>query len=599
MKSSNTWRLFFCAAALFAFIYFFESRDEKHTPSESQPVIFAKILPREITAVEYRNPASNQVMRAERTNETWRLTAPAYPAQATPIESFLAQVMALPKVDVISPSEVVGRLKEFGLEPPAGVVSLNVGSNKHQLQIGGRDPISNQLYVQMAGSAEVILTDGAFLKALPTSVDAWRSPMLALMDGRQINRFQIRAQARVLEFEHDTNKLWRITKPTPARANNDRIDQLLRRLYATQVKQFVTDLPVVDLERYGLQSPAPLELTFFAETNRVTSFEFGSSPTNDPSSIYVRRMMHTNIVTISRELFDELNQPYKAFHDQWLISIDTNVLTQIRVNGTNGFTITKITNGVWRITEPTAMPADSELVQVFLRKISALEIVDFAKDVPSEADLKERGFSPPRLSIALFGAQTNVTGLVTNPLISELTFGANNSDDTIFARRSDEIPIYVTPYADLWLLPNFAWQLRERRIFNFAPTNVIRLDVISGGVTRGGPRVAGGWTTNELQNAAMDESLFRLGKLQAGRWLAKGARDLSSFGISGTTPKQLQLTIVQGGATNISTIWFGKRGVRNNIYAAIVLPGDNDVTAFEFPGETFDLLALAGLAPAP
>jgi hypothetical protein len=597
MKSSNTWRLFFSALALFAFIYFYESRDEKRAPSAGATPIFGNILTREITAVEYRNPASNQVIRAERTNDAWRLTTPLYPAQTTPIEVFLSQVAVLPKLDVINPSAVVGRLKEFGLEPPAGVISLNVGSNKHQLQIGGRDPISNQLYVQMAGSAEVILTDSAILKAIPASVDAWRSLMLTHLGGRPFDRLQIWIQQRLLEFERDqTNQLWRISKPTPARADSVRLDQLISRLTATQVKQFVTDLPVVDLERYGLQSPA-LELALLNETNRVTSFQFGSSPANDPGSIYVRRMMHTNIVTVSREIFDELNQPYKAFHDPRLISADTNQLTQIRINGTNGFTVAKVTNGVWQVTEPAPMAADPGLMRQFLGLLGEIKIVDFAKDVPSEADLKAAGLTPPRLTVSLFAAVTNSVGAVSNALISEVSFGSNKEVDTIFSKRNDEIPIYVSPFGEVLPLPNFGWQLRDRRIFNFASTNVTGVGVIVGSITNMGGRNAFGWTTNEILNAQIDESLYRLGNLHARRWVAKGTRNVSSFGISDDSVK-FQMQVAQNGLTNSHTIWFGKRGIQNNIYAATVLPGDDEVTAFEFPGELYELLAQAGLAPA-
>src|SRR6185436_14421436 len=123
-----------------------------------------------------------------------------------------------------------------------------------------------------------------------------------------------------------------ISKPTPARANQQRVRRLLQLLDAAQVKQFVTDSPAADLERFGLQNPE-LKLAYIQDTNRVASFEFGASPTNDPAGIYVRRSSATNIVTVSRELFDELNQPPKEFRDPQLISIDEKQITQLRING--------------------------------------------------------------------------------------------------------------------------------------------------------------------------------------------------------------------------------------------------------------------------
>src|SRR5436190_6754936 len=291
MNSKTTWRLLFAAVALFAFIYIYERKTGHEKVEPGKALIFPKLAASSVTGVEIQT--TNMVLRAERTNDTWRLTRPFYPAQATPIEQFVAALTAMPKFDVIGASEVSaqpGKLKDYGLEPPVATFAVTQGTNRYLLHLGNMTALRDQMYATMPGSGEVLVTDASILKALPASVNQWRSPMLLHLDGRPFDHIQIRAGQRVLEFARDvTNAVWRIRKPTPARANHQRIVELLQQLQTTRVKEFVTDSPTADLEKYGLQTPE-LELSFALDTNRVIALEFGTSPTNDPGSVYVRRL---------------------------------------------------------------------------------------------------------------------------------------------------------------------------------------------------------------------------------------------------------------------------------------------------------------------
>lgn len=596
MKSRTTWRLFFAAIALFAFIHFFESRSRRSVGPAPHARIFQKIDARAVGVLEIR--ASNLVIRAERTNETWRLTTPFYPAQSTPIDLFVRVLADLPKLEVITASEVStksGKLKDFGLDPPLAILSMTQGSNRFNLHIGSRTPIVDQLYAQVPGSTEVLMTDLSILKVMPQSANEWRSAMLLQMAGRPFDHMQIRAGQRLLEFERDpTNVLWRISKPTPARANTERITQILQRLNTTEVKQFVSDSPAADLERYGLQPPE-LELSFSMDTNRVAALEFGGSPTNDPGSVYVRRPSTTNIVLVARDLLDALNQPHKAYHDPRLLSFDPAQLSSIEVNGTNGFTVV-LTNGLWQITAPKPLPVDAELMRLFIRNLQEMEIADFAKDVPTDDDLKQFGLAPAQFSIGLFTTRTNASGASTNTLLLELDLGGTRTEDTIYARRTDETPVYVTPN-NPWLFPRVAWKLRDRRVFNFAGSNVTALAVSWRGQTNRIARSPQGWVADPIKNLEVEEMLHRLGELKARNWTDQGMQRLAQYGFA-PDGLAIEATVTRDGAAQPIILQFGKRGIRNNVYAATILPGDTEPTLFEFPGELHQQLLQAFNLPA-
>lgn len=585
MSSKTTWRLFLLAVGLFAYIYFVDTREKKSNARATQ-LVFGGLQANAIGAVEVH--LSNQVVRAEKTNDSWRLTTPLYPAQATPIESFLETLTDLEKKFVISPSEVSaqpGKLKDYGLEPPLLSVSIAIGSNRHHLYLGARTPISDGIYAQMAGSGEVLVTDSAILKAIPTNADQWRSPFLAQLAERQFDHIQIRAAQRVIEFERDaTNQVWRISKPTPGRANNERVRQIIQGLNVARVNQFVTDSPGADLERFGLQTPA-LELSLFLDTNRVSGFEFGASLTNDPGSIYVRRLSAMNIVTTARDLFDLLNLAPTEFRDRQLLSMSRDEFSVIQVNGTNGFTLAR-TNNQWAITAPAPISTDQDLAKGFISLLLNMDIADFVKDVPTEADLKQFGLTPPQMSIALYGSNTNGAS-VTNMLLTQLDFGEQKKTDAmIYARRSDEPPVYLT--ADIsMLLPKQSWQLRDRRLFNFAPTNVVAIAFTVGDKSyRIARRATGMWTEQLVENEKIEDFFFRLGRLMTRNWSGKGTQKTRDLGM-GESRLRIEVELTPEVSKTPLKVWFGNAAVRNNIYSATILPGDTEPTSFEFPGELY------------
>lgn len=597
MNSKTTWRLLGLAVALYLFIYFYEGR---RAVSKTAVAASLKLLPNlnPGRAASLDLSWSNQVLRAQKSDEGWSLVSPAYPAQVTAIENFVLTLKDLPRHSTLSAGDVAsgGGLKEFGLEPPFATLTLRQESNRFQLNLGSRTPLANQIYVQTPGSAEIHVTDASLLAQFPRSPNDWRSPMLMDLSGIAYDRVQIRAGPRVFELEQDrTNKIWRIAKPIPARANPNRIDQLLHLLREARVSQFVTDQPNPDLDKYGLQAP-DAAISFGLDTNTLLSVEFGTPSTNAPNEIYAFRSRNTNIVAVPKELVDFLKLPYKQYHDPRLVSFSPATVDKITVKGGDGFTLQRLTNRLYQITEPAPLPTDPELVAQFFTNFFALEIVDFAKEVPTEPDLKQYRLAPPLSSFSLFSSATNSVGVATNTLLAEVGFGAALLD-TVFARRSDETPIYLTRLGDYQTLPLFSWQLRDRRIWNFAGTNVSALVVSNKGRTVRIPRnPATGWTSDPIQNAVIDETLHQIGQSKALAWVGKGGKRLKELGLA-EEAFGLDIEFSRSGAPEKVSLSFGKGTIRGNVYAAVFLDGETEKTIFEFPGAHFRSL-IGNLAPA-
>ncbi|KAB2662634.1 MAG: DUF4340 domain-containing protein [Verrucomicrobia bacterium] len=600
MNTKTTIRLMMLAITLFAVIWLLDRRRQNSGEVKTGP---PQLLPdfrrQQIVALEYSG--TNDTLRAERAGDGWRLTVPVYPAQNTPIEALLDTLAKAKILGRITAREVIAEaagLKAFGLEPPAATITLHYPQGRANLKIGSKTPLVDQFYVQKLGEPDLFVIDAALWRALPKSAQEWRSPQLVQLTGVPYDRILIRSGSRLVEVER-TNRVWRLTKPLPARADSSRIEQLVQQINLARVNKFVSDLPTADLERYGLQTPE-LELHFLQGTNRLIELEFGSSPTNDPTQVYARRLTQTNIVTVDRILLEALNLPYKAFHDSHLANVEISRVDSIEVHGLENFTLQKGTNGVWQISQPVAMPADARLVRQFLTNLASLEIVDFAKDVPTDTELREFGLMPPSRTYVLRTTATNAAGTLTNMTIAQMDFGTNRID-TSFARRPDETPAYLVRYGDLLELPKHSYEVRDRKFWNFPSSNIVAITSTFNGIS---PRLVRnpsfGWAQDPIINAAVEESLYRTSQLEVAAWTARGDAKLRALGFNNAS-FNLKFEVVTNSTIQTYQITFGSRSPRQNIYATIVPTNETERLIFEFPGSLYaDLVAHLGqVFPTP
>jgi hypothetical protein len=578
MNPRQTWLLVLVAALLFCFIYFFERHQKGVAPLAPSQVV--NLQPQQITGVEI-TVGTNQVVAAAKKNGFWFLTRPPYPAEQTPIESFTGSLLDLRVADEIPPGEALAQgIKSFGLAPPQATVTLEGPGKRLTLLIGNKTVLTNNVYMQIAGSNDVLITQAGILDKIPSSSDLWRNRSLLPFETMNFDHVQIRSGTRLVEVERNpTNKFWRISKPIPARADQDRISGLLQVVRNARVDGFVTDSPTADLDRYGLQSP-DLELSFLQGTNNVAQVQFGASPTNLANEVYARRSANTNIVLVDRRLADFLRQPYKTFHESHLLSGQLQEVDRIEARSIENFALQRDSTNRWILTEPQRVPAAPQSVALFMTNLANLEILDLVREVPSEDDLKALGFGTPIASYALYDTITNSLGLLTNVLMTRIDFGTNQVD-TIFVRRSDESPIYLTRLSDMLALPKRVLDLRDRTVWRFESSNIVSLTITnkgqSGLLGRG---QNGQWSGDAVLNAAIDETLHRLGELEAISWVARGAQRLKLFGITENS-YAIKIDLAQDGKTESHYLAFGNASPARNVYASTILPGETEPVIFE------------------
>ncbi|MFM2295084.1 MAG: hypothetical protein RLZZ350_1497 [Verrucomicrobiota bacterium] len=542
MNTRATKLLVLAALGLFAFIFFIERHHSTTTEIAKPAPILAALQPDAVTSIEV-HALNAPAFTVEHKKENWQLTQPyAANAQENFITALLQVLHGLKWQSRLTPADLKDQPnpdREFGFAPPHAVLKFSQPTGALTLTLGGRTATGDALFVRVNDDPTIFLVDANLARLIPPAAAAWRDPALANLKNLNFDRVIVTNGAKVFELQRDaTTKLWRMTRPLEARADNPRIADLLAKLQAAHVSAFVTDDPKADLEIYGL-APADFELTLAHGETSLLTLQLGKSPTNKLEQAFVRRAGQPSIGLIAKEEFAAWRGSPEEFRDRHLVELAAAPFDEIEARGNSNFLLRQDSNAVWRVVSPENFAADVVLVRDWLGALANLQITQFVKTVVTEPDLPGYGLAPAAAQIFIRDGTNAVT---------ELAFSAPQAGGKVFARRADETSVYAVRPEELRKLATSAWQLRERALWNFSETNVTRLTLKQRGVTR--ELVHG--ATNQwsfaagsegiINTFAVEEAVHRLGQLGADAWLARGESERARFGFSADSGA-IQLTL--------------------------------------------------------
>jgi hypothetical protein len=580
MNLKNQWIWVVLAAGLLGFILV--ERQVK-SPAQAGPVrVVRDLRPGAVTSVQVRPKAQLEV-RADRTDDGWRLTEPVnYPAQSANVDNLLKALADLSAAAYITAAELKNQPKadeDYGFTQPQASIIIRQPGKQFQILIGTLTAPGDQVFVQVVGVEAVNVVDAGLLKLIPKSANDWRDTALIRVKNLGFDQLAVTNAGRVIHFQKVAQD-WRMTSPIEARADSARVDECLQRLEGLEVGSFVSDDPAADLESYGLQ-PADLEIGLSQGTNLVALVQFGKSPTNSTGQLYARRFGQKTIVTVPRDPLTLWRGSVKDFREQHLLSGAEGV-NLVEVQAAETFSLIQQSSNSWRVM-PQDFPADSGLVADLVANLASMQIVEFTKDVVTPIDFTNYGLALPSAKYTLKVSRPDSTN---NTLFAELDFGATQNE-RVFARRSDETSVYAVSSKDFQRLPVKALQLRERQIWNFSENEIARLTIRQQGKVRQIVRKgAHNWALDAgsqgiINDLAIEESVRPLCRLTAAAWVDRGEQSRAKYGLTENT---LQLTLeLKNGEKRV--VSFGSVTPGEGAYAGVTL--DGDVWIFEFPASYY------------
>ncbi len=594
MNSRSTWLWLASAVCLFSFIFFFE-RHLKKDPA-GPPHVLPAFNPAEIRSIQVQ-PKGQRAILVERTNGVWQMLEPIpYPANSPQIAAFLNALQHLTASPYLSSQELKNIPEadtQFGFNSPQ--CSLMLNQKRHLVLIGNRTPPGDRVYLQVVGIDGVFVVSADVLRLIPESPSLWRETALADWVNLKFNRIVVTNAGKQLELQlNATNQTWRMLSPNNVRADGAKVSASIMQLVQARAQQFVTDDPSADLESMGLMPPE-LSLALMHGTNAALHFDIGKSPANNTNLVYARRVGHNAILTVPKSHFEPWtsshSHAFRDFFDPHLIVL-SQLPVSIEIQADERFMLERSDGNSWRV-QPQGYLADSNLMAQLFQNVTNLQVTSaqIEKDIVPAADLPRYGLSQPFRQYT-FKANPPA-GIETNIVLAQLEFGTNQ--DKVFARVPGESFVYSVPPEMLDQLPVASWQMRDRRIWSFKPSEVASVKIEQKGKTRHvirkgenswAPAPGSQGIVDQIISAQLEEGVLRLGDLSARFWTQRGSENLEPYGFK---EADYRITIeLKSGKTQ--SVMFGGAAPSEFPFAATEIEGETWV--FEFPWDTFQFVQL-------
>jgi len=230
-------------AALSGVLYWSNHRK----PAESAVKVSADTPPKlltlaqgDIARVDIKKKSGDEIELAKNDAGKWQIVgAKPLRADQNEVSSMLSTLSSLSSERLIA--EKAGNLADYGLAQPFVEVDVTEKDNKTQkLLIGDNTPAGNAVYVALAGDPRVFTLASYSKTSLDKSAKDLRDKRLLVFEQDKLSRVELSAKKQDIEFGRNKDQ-WQIVKPKPLRADDSKVEELIRKLGDAKMDLTATD----------------------------------------------------------------------------------------------------------------------------------------------------------------------------------------------------------------------------------------------------------------------------------------------------------------------------------------------------------------------
>jgi hypothetical protein len=205
-------------------------------PAESAVKVSADTPPKiltlpqaDIAKVDIKKKTGDEVALAKNDSGKWQIMgAKPLRADQNEVSSMLSTLSSLSSERLIE--EKAGNLADYGLAQPSVELDITEKDNKTQkLLIGDDTPAGNATYVALAGDPRVFTVASYTKTSLDKSAKDLRDKRLLVFEQDKLSRVELSAKKQDIEFGRNKDQ-WQIVKPKPLRADDSKVEELIRKL---------------------------------------------------------------------------------------------------------------------------------------------------------------------------------------------------------------------------------------------------------------------------------------------------------------------------------------------------------------------------------
>jgi hypothetical protein len=427
MKLRNLFIATFVLAALCGALYWSNHRKPAEEPTKAATATPPKILSLDqaaITHFEILRKAEPTLALSKDASGSWEIISPkSFAADQDAVAGILSTVSSLNSDRLID--DKATDLSAYGLAAPSLTLQIATKDGKTQtLAIGDQTPTSSGSYAALAGDPRVFTVASTVKASIDKSANDLRDKRLLTADFDKVTQIELLNQSPAkkqdITFGRDKDA-WQILKPKPARAENFKVEDLIRSLKdakldidtpaedAKSVSAFNSASPFVVAKITGTSGPQELQI-------RKLKDDYYAKSSVVPG---VFKIASTAATALDKSLDDFLNKKLFDFGFQDPDKIEIH-------DAEKSYALTRSGTDWWG---PDGKKLDSATVQPLVEKLRDL----------SAAKFPDSGFASPAIQITITSNDTK-----TIERVSVAKFG-----DSYTAKRENESELYEIPAASI------------------------------------------------------------------------------------------------------------------------------------------------------
>lgn len=531
MRTKVTLALLFLNVALFFFIFYLKTSIAP--PSDAKGTILGpEVVNLESLSITGGNRATP--VRIEKRGEDWVLTQPIeWPANEHAVSAILTELQQLRSEASFAVKDLAKNgqtLADYGLENPSLTVTLTPASpspggpapQASLLRIGDTAKVGNRLYILSPDGERVHVVHRSLAESLSLKLEDLRSAeifKIKVFEVRSLN-LQLGAPANTKVRIARDNSRWKFELPIQARANKSETDVTISRLNGLRIDSFVDPRSTEALRL----NPDEMTMRITLEGNNrretlilgarahepaagpapspapTTAASVGNdkSTTSPEAELYYAKMEEkapSFLVSIPTALLKSISSAQEALRDRQILDVDPATVTGLTVSaaGQPDVALQRLEStsanpltAAWQIVRatergPQTLPADHDVVERLLRRLSELSAKEFVADAPIDTALESFGFNRParRIRLALANspslappppaAATSATPAITVPAPSAVLLLGIGEDHRIYAKLDSPNYVYLVSDDTLSQIPVDPLAYRERLLRELPP----------------------------------------------------------------------------------------------------------------------------------
>jgi len=524
MRFRTTLVLFALTAALVVFIKFYETKRPNTEEANRRAQNVINFERDKIDGVVIQN--GEERIELKRADKKWRLESPVKDlADGSTVDSLLFDLEDWKKDATISGKEIEAdksRMAEYGVAKAKLRLKLQGADAPPGILFGNNAALEGKTYVRLENSKDVFLAAQSIKNQISKKPEEFRDRKLTDTVATQVIRLSLKTAAGEMELQKQGDH-WQIVKPLRARADDQKVNDLIAQITTSRIAQFVAD-DAGDLHPYGLTEPRGTVTIFTADDKQGQILQIGGVPEKEKDQIYVRFAPRKFIYTLPNKIETILSTRPNDLRDRHLVRFDQNQLDRITID-VPGKTKTVLArkDQNWTIVNRNNRPANAAEARRLIDLLAGEQVTNFVADVAS--DLPKYGLDKPQLTVTLssFASENTAETKAGEHPLATIAFGKIDGEN-IFARVGEEpfvVAVHRSMLDNIFADP-LQWQ--DLTIFKFKPEQIHRLALFTDheqSLIRG-PNNQWEWVTGDgpINTVTVQSLVNTLASLHAVRWIA-------------------------------------------------------------------------------